>query len=188
MITRRAIVMFAAVVAIAGLILGGAVFSVVDLRDEVNDLADDREVLAAQLENEGITPAVENVEPAQGVPGEKGDRGEQGLPGRPGPPGPPGPTGMVGPQGDEGVPGDPGAAGPAGESGPVGEPGVTGPSGPQGEPGPAGATGSAGPAGRGIVSVEIVDCHLIVHFTDGTEQDAGEVCKVVPPPNPELIP
>ena len=142
---RVRLALFVIVVAAAGLVVGGAISAVLELRHRVDELAEDRSVLAAQLENEGITPAVSDAQPVPGIPGEKGERGDPGPPGVQGPmgmAGPPGPQGLTGPVGDAGT------AGPVGDQGPGGEAGETGP---QGEPGPAGPTGPAGPAPTAIV-------------------------------------
>jgi len=146
---RSRLALFVVAVAVAGLLVGGAISALLELRHRVDELAEDRSVLAAQLENEGITPAVKDAEPVPGIPGEKGERGDPGPAGVQGPagvagaPGQQGEPGPVGPQGDAGSAGDPGVAGPAGESGPAGEPGVTGPQGEPGEPGPPGPAGPA---------------------------------------------
>jgi len=145
MTSRSRLALFVAAIAVAGLVVGGAISALLELRHRVDQLIEDRSVLAAQLENEGITPAVKDAEPVQGIPGEKGERGDPGPAGLQGPAGvagAPGQQGEPGPQGVEGRPGDPGEPGPVGESGPAGEPGVTGP---QGEPGPPGPVGP-GPA------------------------------------------
>jgi len=149
------------VVAVLG---GAALFSgfasfVLDLSHEVDQLRVDNGVLAAQLENEGIEPAVPDAEPVPGIPGEKGDQGERGERGPAGETvvGPPGPAGkdgasVVGPQGEKG---DRGQAGEDGADSTV--------------PGPAGTDGQPGADGRGIVSQDCVDGDLVTTYTDGSQ-------------------
>lgn len=157
------------------------------------------QVLEAQVDRLGGTPAVDIPGPAEGDPGPAGPAGipgltgEQGSPGPQGEPGPRGPRGRTGRQGVSGAagtPGSPGArgpAGPAGEAGPTGEPGAqgdpgpqgpAGEPGPQGEPGPAGPAGEAGPQGQAGVGIASIVCDTTgqvitfrVTFTDGTVQE-----------------
>ena len=76
---------------------------------------------------------------------------------------------LIGPQGPEGIQGP---AGPQGEQGPQGLQGVQGEVGPQG---PEGLKGDKGEDGVGVDSVEIVDGHLMVHLSNNTVVDAGEL-------------
>ena len=114
-----------------------------------------------------------------------GEPGPIGLPGLVGPSGEPGPRGFPGPGGPHGDPGrdgHPGADGADGEPGSPGEAGSDGAPGPQGEPGPAGAPGpqgEKGDPGRGIASTECTPDGWIVHYDDGTQENAGP-CQ--PPP------
>lgn len=167
------------------------------------------EELRAQLQGEGIEPAVPPAEditgddtqvvPIPGPVGPEGDRGPQGPPGRDGRDGAPcqptnpmcvgpaGPAGIMGPQGETGAQG---GQGPMGEAGGTGATGETGATGATGETGATGATGPAGPPGVGIAEVRLVvaedgTCHLLVTLTDGSTSDAGSWdCKQAPPINP----
>ena len=70
---------------------------------------------------------------------------------------------LVGPQGPEGV------QGPVGPEGPQGIQGL------QGEVGPQGPEGLKGDQGVSVVSVEVKDGHLMVHLSNNTVVDAGEL-------------
>jgi hypothetical protein len=70
---------------------------------------------------------------------------------------------LVGPQGPEGI------------QGPVGPEGPQGVQGPQGEIGPQGPEGLKGDQGVSVVSVEVKDGHLMVHLSNNTVVDAGEL-------------
>lgn len=83
--------------------------------------------------------------------------------------------------GRDGTPGSPGPT-PACLQSPTGCVGPMGPAGPQGDPGPvgpAGQDGRNGTDGRDGVGVSTVtinsNCHLIVTYTDGRTEDAGQV-------------
>ncbi len=118
----------------------------------------------------------------------------------PGPAGPSGVAGKPGPAGTgaPGAPGKPGAGGAAGQDstipGPAGNPGEPGGNGSQGAagvdgaPGTDGASGMDGVDGRGVASVRIVACRLIVTLTDGTDLDAGGVPCATPDPEPTETP
>jgi hypothetical protein len=138
--TPRRVVLFGSAVLTAGLVLGLVVTSVMAMRRAVdrNEIA--VAALRAQLEAEGIEPAVEaSDDPAEViVTGPQGERGPRGEPGEDGSDGEPGADGQPGATGEPGSDGEPGA---------VGEPGTDGVQGPSGEPGPAGATGPAGADG-----------------------------------------
>jgi hypothetical protein len=73
---------------------------------------------------------------------------------------------LIGPQGPEGI------QGPVGPKGDQGIQGVQGEMGPQG---PEGLKGDPGEDGVGVESVEIVDGHLMVHLSNNTVVDAGEL-------------
>lgn len=127
--------------------------------------------------------------PIPGPSGAAGERGASGVQGPPGPSGPPGADGssIAGPPGPSGPPGQNGANGAGGVDGAS----VQGPPGPAGQDGASGAPGQPGADGtngRGIASTEVVDCRLIVTYTDGTQQDAGEVCLPDVEPEPEPTP
>ena len=181
---------------VGGILLLGLVW--VAYRQQTADNDPDPALVAAvdelrtQVRGLGATPnvpapedIVDDAPDVVAVPGPEGPRGIQGPPGRDGRDGTPclpsnpfcvGPEGPAGATGEPGSTGEPGATGQPGES-------ITGPPGPQGEPGTPGAPGSDG---RGITSVQVVEvdqneCHLIVTFTDGTQQDAGAVDCPTPP-------
>jgi len=169
---RHNVVAFSAVVLGVGLLIGGAASFMLGLAHEVDKLRVDRNVLATQLENEGIEPAVSDADPVAGIPGEQGERG---------PAGPVGPSGPVGPVGPAGIPGGDGKDGAAGVSGPVGDigqPGDPGPAGAQGEPGPPGAQGEPGPQGpAGPPPASFTFTWLGQTFTcTDPEQDGTAVC------------
>lgn len=149
MMMRRGVWLWLAGVAVASLVLGLAVSSFVDLRNDferadrrAESRAEDVDALRSQLIELGETPDVET--PARGETGEvgergpRGDTGEQGEPGQIGPQGPPGPVGSQGPAGPAGADGVPGADGADGAPGPAGPAGETGPPGPAGPSCPEG--------------------------------------------------
>ncbi|KAI8488629.1 hypothetical protein Bbelb_336580 [Branchiostoma belcheri] len=121
------------------------------------------ELLRAELERMGKSPATLGSMGPPGPPGSSGPPGEKGPmcppgpvsagpPGERGPMGRPGPV-SAGPPGEKGPMGPPGpvSAGPPGEKGPMGPPGPVsaGPPGPPGEKGPMGPPGPlcVGPPG-----------------------------------------
>lgn len=131
--------------------------------------------------------AIELKEGPQGPQGEvgpMGPQGEQGLQGEQGPAGEKGQDGkdgqdftydmfteeqlerLIGPQGPEGI------QGPVGPKGDQGIQGIQGEVGPQG---PEGLKGDPGEDGVGVESIEIVDGHLMVHLSNNTVVDAGEL-------------
>lgn len=141
----RRLVLPVAVAIIGGASVGFAVDSLRELEHRADENADDIAVMAAQLEAEGIEPAVapeSEIVPIPGPAGEDGTDGDDGADGAPGPPGEPGMPGDPGVDGGTGATGD---AGPAGQSGPQGDPGTPGPSGPPGPEGPPGPAGAPGP-------------------------------------------
>lgn len=99
-------------------------------------------VLAAQLTDHGITPA---IEVKQGGIGPRGVAGDVGPVGPAGPAGPAGAQGPTGPRGASGPPGPVGIPGLMGATGLTGPPGVLGPTGPAGKDGSKGDTGERGP-------------------------------------------
>lgn len=93
--------------------------------------------------------------------------GKDGAPGKDGQ----SPACLTSPTGCVGPPGPPGPQGPPGDS-------IQGPAGPAGQPGRDGANGV------GVASVQVnSSCHLIVTYTDGRTEDAGQVSCPVPNPN-----
>lgn len=102
------------------------------------------DVLAKQLEDEGIPPA---IDPDDLPDPERGEPGEPGEPGAQGPIGPQGVQGLQGPVGPRGLRGDPGMVGPAGPVGPQGPQGEAGPQGPAGADGQPGQDGTDGQDG-----------------------------------------
>lgn len=105
------------------------------------------DVLAKQLTDEGIPPAIDPddlPDPEQGPAGEPGATGAQGPVGPQGIQGVQGPPGPVGPHG---LRGEPGPAGATGAQGPQGEAGPQGPAGVDGQPGQDGADGQDGTDG-----------------------------------------
>ena len=116
--------------------------------------------------------AIELLEGPQGPQGEQGPAGEKGQDGKDGIDGKDFTYDMfteeqlkalVGPQGPEGI------------QGPVGPQGEQGPQGIQGEVGPQGPEGLKGDQGVSVVSVEVKDGHLMVHLSNNTVVDAGEL-------------
>jgi len=174
------------------------------LMTALGNATETNKVLAAQLEDNGITPAVEVKEGgigprgqpgAIGPRGAQGDRGPRGAEGLPGPRGPAGPPGAIGAMGVRGQTGSVGAMGPQGEQGGRGpaptcedEPGETckgntgeqGPKGDKGDPslvpGPEGKQGPVGPAGA--------SCPAGYDFQPSMLEPEALVCKPVPDPDP----
>ena len=147
-------ILWLATVLVVGLLLGSAMASIWQLRQDFEQAQEDRDALRAQVVDLGETPVAPG--PAgetgdQGPPGPRGEPGRDGRDGRDGesppclllpsqcvgPAGPQGPAGEDGADGQDGAPGEQGPAGPAGEPGPAGPEGPQGPAGPQGEPGPS---------------------------------------------------
>ncbi len=141
----------------------------------------------------------EQLEALRGPQGENGKDGLDGAQGEVGPQGPQGEQGpagekgqdgkdftydmftdeqlkaLVGPQGPEGVQGPMGPQGEAGLQGPQGEVGPQGPEGLKGDKGDTGEQGPAGQDGVSVISVEVKDGHLMVHLSNNTVVDAGEL-------------
>ena len=118
------------------------------------------------------------------------DEGVQGPQGEQGPMGPQGPQGEQGPAGEKGQDGKDGVDGKdftydmfteeqleklIGPVGPQGEQGIQGVQGEVGPEGPEGPQGDKGEDGVGVDSVEIVEGHLMVHLSNNTVVDAGEL-------------
>lgn len=147
--TRRPWLLPVAFAVVGGVSIGLAADAIRGLDHRADENADDIAVLSAQLEAEGIEPAVEApaeivpVPGPQGEPGEDGDDGAPGVDGKDGAAGTPGQRGTAGATGAAGASGEPGAAGTVG---PQGE------QGPQGIPGPEGKQGPAGPQGPPVQS------------------------------------
>ena len=161
-----------------------------------------------------VAPTTENqpVVDAQPLRGPIGETGETGRTGRPGADGAPAPTfppptnGTDGTDGTDGLNGRPapippvpadgvdGANGTNGADG-TSSNGVDGTDGSNGTNGTDGATGSTGPVGgtgaegRSVTSVVVDEaCRLQVTYSDGTTQDAGQVCTPTPAPTPASQP
>jgi hypothetical protein len=127
---------------------------------------------------EFVQEQIANIELKEGPMGPQGEQGPQGPAGEKGQDGKDGIDGkdftydmfteeqlkaLVGPQGPEGI------------QGPVGPQGEQGPQGIQGEVGPQGPEGLKGDQGVSVVSVEVKDGHLMVHLSNNTVVDAGEL-------------
>lgn len=134
-----------------------------------------------------------------GAPGTIGITGQSGVNGAPGIAGTPGGIGTNGARGVDGVSptclaettvcrgadGTPGANGLNGTDGANGLNGTDGANGADGVPGPAGPPGANGADGRGITRAEVVDCRLIITYSDTSTQDVGQVCTPAPAPPEE---
>ena len=127
---------------------------------------------------EFVQEQIANIELKEGPAGEKGQDGkdftydmftDEQLKALVGPQGPEGVQGPVGPEGPQGI------QGVQGEIGPQGPEGIKGDKGDTGEQGPAGQDGADGQDGISVVSVEIKDGHLMVHLSNNTVVDAGEL-------------
>ena len=121
---------------------------------------------------EFVQEQIANIELKEGLQGPQGEQGPAGEKGQDGKDGKDFTYDMftdeqlkalVGPQGPEGV------QGPVGPEGPQGIQGL------QGEVGPQGPEGLKGDQGVSIVSVEVKDGHLMVHLSNNTVVDAGEL-------------
>ena len=139
---------------------------------------------------EFVQEQIANIELKEGPMGPQGPAGENGKDGEQGPQGIQGEQGPQGQDGKDGIDGKDftydmfteeqlkalvGPQGPEGVQGPVGPQGEQGPQGIQGEVGPQGPEGLKGDQGVSVVSVEIKDGHLMVHLSNNTVVDAGEL-------------
>ena len=143
------------------------------LEIKVKEEQQEQEVdLSEYAKIEFVQEQIANIELKEGPQGEQGPAGENGQDGKDGVDGKDFTYDMftaeqlkalVGPQGPEGI------------QGPMGPQGEAGLQGPQGEVGPQGPEGLKGDQGVSVVTVEVKDGHLMVHLSNNTVVDAGEL-------------